>query len=93
MGSGAKSNMRKGFLIYEEMYNYSTIYEEVVSHNFAPDPISIYMRKSLFSFLSVCPLNYLLLATLEDCCERWQITGKEFQLSLHSTGFYLQNIV
>jgi hypothetical protein len=32
MGSVAKSYMRKGFLIYEEMRKYVTIYEEVISH-------------------------------------------------------------
>ncbi len=32
MGSGARSYMRKGFLIYEEMGKYLTIYEEAVSH-------------------------------------------------------------
>jgi hypothetical protein len=32
MGSGAKSYMRKGFLIYEEMRNLFPIYEEAVSH-------------------------------------------------------------
>jgi hypothetical protein len=34
MGSDAKSYMRKGFLIYEEMHKYvhHTVYEEVVSH-------------------------------------------------------------
>jgi hypothetical protein len=32
MGSGAKSYMRKGFLIYEEMHKYFTIDEEAVSH-------------------------------------------------------------
>jgi hypothetical protein len=32
MGSGAKSYMRKGFLIYEESTNILTIYEEVVIH-------------------------------------------------------------
>jgi hypothetical protein len=31
MGSGAKSYMRNGFLIYEEMRKYFTIYEEAVS--------------------------------------------------------------
>ncbi len=31
MGSGAKSYMRKGFLIYEEMRKYFTIYEEAVT--------------------------------------------------------------
>jgi hypothetical protein len=30
MVSGAKSYMRKGFLIYEEMRKYFTIYEEAV---------------------------------------------------------------
>ena len=41
MGLGAKSYMRKGFLIYEEMRKYFTIYEEADSHtvyDFAPDP-------------------------------------------------------
>jgi hypothetical protein len=32
MGLGAKSCMRKGFLIYEEMRKYLVIYEEAVSH-------------------------------------------------------------
>ncbi len=32
MGAVAKSHMRKGFLIYEEMRKYSVIYEEAVSH-------------------------------------------------------------
>jgi hypothetical protein len=32
MGSGAKSYMRKGFLIYEEIRKYLIIYEEAVSH-------------------------------------------------------------
>jgi hypothetical protein len=36
MGSGAKSYMRKGFLIYEEMRKYVTIYEEAV-YDFATD--------------------------------------------------------
>ncbi len=31
MGSGAKSYMRKGFLKYEEMRKYFTIYEVAVS--------------------------------------------------------------
>ncbi len=32
MGSVAKSYMRKGFLIYEEMRKYLVIYEEAISH-------------------------------------------------------------
>jgi hypothetical protein len=31
-GAVAKPYMRKGFLIYEEMLNYLTIFEEAVSH-------------------------------------------------------------
>jgi hypothetical protein len=31
MGSGAKSYMKKGFLIYEELRKYLVIYEEVVT--------------------------------------------------------------
>jgi hypothetical protein len=40
MGVVAKSFMRKGFLIYEEMRKYLTIYEEAVSniHDFATAP-------------------------------------------------------
>jgi hypothetical protein len=41
MGSGAKSYMRKGFLIYEEMHNYFTTEEAVSYHtlyDFAPNP-------------------------------------------------------
>ncbi len=36
MGSGAKSYLRKGFLIYEEMHKYVYIYEEGV-YDFAPE--------------------------------------------------------
>jgi hypothetical protein len=56
MGSVAKSYMRKGFLIYEEMRKYLTIYEEAVSHilyDFATDPFCILMRKTLIYYLSV----------------------------------------
>jgi hypothetical protein len=38
MGSSAKSYMRKGFLIYEEICKYLTLYEEAVSiYDVAPD--------------------------------------------------------
>jgi hypothetical protein len=47
VGEVAKSCRRKGFLIYEEMRKYLVIYEE------AAHWISLYMRKILFSFLSV----------------------------------------
>jgi hypothetical protein len=41
MGSVAKSCMRNGFLIYEEMRKYLTIYEEVVivTYDFETDPV------------------------------------------------------
>jgi hypothetical protein len=32
MGSGAKSYLRKGFLIFEEMRKFFSIYEKAVSH-------------------------------------------------------------
>jgi hypothetical protein len=32
MGSGAKSYLKKGFLVYEEMRKFFPIYEKVVSH-------------------------------------------------------------
>ncbi len=32
LGLGAKSDMRKGFLIYEDNANKSSFYEEAVSH-------------------------------------------------------------
>jgi hypothetical protein len=40
MGLGAKSNMRKDLLIYEEMRKYFIIYEDADSQicDFAPDP-------------------------------------------------------
>jgi hypothetical protein len=39
MGSSAKSYMRKGFPIYEEMRKFFSIYVEAVSHiSLAPDP-------------------------------------------------------
>ncbi len=39
-GSGAKSYLRKGFLIYEEMLNYLVRYRPIplVKYDFAPDP-------------------------------------------------------
>ncbi len=49
---GAKSYIRKGFLIYEKMCKYLDIYEEtVVVYDFATAPfwISLDMRKILFS--------------------------------------------
>jgi hypothetical protein len=57
MGSVAKSYMRQGFLIHEEMRKYLVIYirRSLVIYDFATDPvwISLYKRKILFSFLSV----------------------------------------
>jgi hypothetical protein len=38
VGSGAKSYMRKGFLIYEEMRKFSQMRRQLVIYDFAPDP-------------------------------------------------------
>ncbi len=56
MGAVAKSYMRKGFLIYEEMRKCLFIYEEAVSHTGLSNHslwIFLYMRTIVFSFLSV----------------------------------------
>ncbi len=56
MGAVAKSYMMKDFLIYEGKRKYLVKYEETVSHMrlcSAPFRISLYMRKILFSFVSV----------------------------------------
>ncbi len=53
MGLGAKSYMRKGFLIYEEMYKYFTIYEEAVSHTYMTLKFLIYEANFLFFFIRV----------------------------------------
>ncbi len=48
MGAVAKSYMRKGFLIYEEMRKYLVVYEEAVSHEWLCN-----RSLNFFSFLSV----------------------------------------
>ncbi len=57
MGAVAKSYMRKGFLIYEEMRKYLVIYEEAVSHiwlcNRSLLDFLIYEEKFVFVFISV----------------------------------------
>ncbi len=54
MGAVAKSYMREGFLIYEEMRKYLLIYEEAVSHiDFATAPFWIFLcmgKKLCFLF-------------------------------------------
>ncbi len=62
-GAVGESYMRKGFLLYEEMRKYLTMYEEAVSHavyDFAAAlfRISLYMWKILFSFLTVQKREY-----------------------------------
>ncbi len=65
MGSGAKSYMRKGFLIYEEMHKYfhhtvQYMRGAIVIYDFAPIPSEFpYVRgKVYFLFLSVWPHNF-----------------------------------
>ncbi len=56
MWSVAKSYMRKGFLIYEEMRKYLTIYETAVIYDFATDPFwnfLKYEKNLVFFFISV----------------------------------------
>ncbi len=50
MGSFAMSYKMKGFLIYEEVRNYLTIYEKAVSRIWlcATDPFLIYKENSIF---------------------------------------------
>jgi hypothetical protein len=58
MGSGAKSYMRKGFLIYEEMRKYFTIYEEAVSHISlcTPIPLNFLLYEEIFIFFFISVL-------------------------------------
>jgi hypothetical protein len=53
MGAFAKSYMRKGFLIYEEMRKYLVIYNEAVSHDFATAPFWIFLIYFVFFSISV----------------------------------------
>jgi hypothetical protein len=58
MGSGAKSYMRKGFLIYEEMRKIFTICKMAVSHSYKtlrPIPLNFlkYEENFIFFFISV----------------------------------------
>jgi hypothetical protein len=55
MGSVAKSYMRKGFLIYEEMRKYLIIYEEAVGHNMIRSLLNLLRiyEENFISFLSV----------------------------------------
>ncbi len=59
MGSGAKSYMRKGFLIYKEMHKYfqHIVYDEVVSHTYMtllqiPLNFLIYEKNFILFFIS-----------------------------------------
>ena len=61
MGAVGKSFMRKGFLIYEEMRKYYLyLRRPFIIYDFATASfwISLYMRKILFSFLSVYNRNF-----------------------------------
>jgi hypothetical protein len=58
MESGAKSYMRKGFPIYEEMRKFFPIYEEAVSHmTLQPIPLNflIYEENFMFFFIMCSP--------------------------------------
>jgi hypothetical protein len=49
----AKSYMRKGFLIHEEMRKYLTIYEEVISHIWFRNRFLIYQENLIFFFIGL----------------------------------------
>jgi hypothetical protein len=54
-GAVAKSYMRKGFQIYEEMCKYFPIYEEAVSHVYCSHILNflIYEENLIFFFIGV----------------------------------------
>jgi hypothetical protein len=65
MGAVAKSYMRKGFLIYEEIRKFLTIYEEAVSQiglcNCSLLNFLIYEENLIFFFISVyAAISYLI---------------------------------
>jgi hypothetical protein len=68
--------MRKGFLIYEEMRKYFSPYmrRPLVIYDFATAPlwISLYMRKTWFSFLLVFPGPVVIKKDDEPLCPVWQ---------------------
>ncbi len=72
MGSVAKSYLRKGFLIYEEMLKYLVIYEKAVSHiwlwNCSRLNFLIY-EEYLFSFLSVYYVDTVLRGIRSKICD------------------------
>ncbi len=81
-GAVAKSCMRKGFLIYEEMRKYFPMYEEAVSHVWLCNcpTLNILIRKIWFSFLSV----YCMVQV------KWHAGGKASGNSVYATtAFYL----
>ncbi len=62
MGAVAKSYMRKGFLIYEEIRKYLVIYEEAVSNiwlcNRSLLDFLIYEEKFVFFFISLISSSF-----------------------------------
>jgi hypothetical protein len=64
-GSGAKSYMRKGFPIYEEMCKYLVIYEEAVSHigHCTRSLLNFFIYEDFFSTVNV--ENY---PSQSSCC-------------------------
>jgi hypothetical protein len=53
MGAVAKSYMRKGFLMYEEIQKYLTIYESFMTLQQVLLNFLIYEENSIFFFISV----------------------------------------
>ncbi len=89
MGSVAKSYLKKGFLIYEEMRQYLAIYEEAVSHirlcNCSTLNFPIYEENLIFLFYQC--IEHSLSSTNTACTLRNTSCGDCSQVgtSLHST--------
>jgi hypothetical protein len=66
MGAVAKSYVTKGFLIYEEMRKYLTIYEEVVSYTV----YDFACNRSLLNFLLYEENSIFFISAV--FCESWQ---------------------
>jgi hypothetical protein len=89
-GAVAKSYMREGFLIYEEIRKYLTIYEEAVSYiwhcNCSIPSFLIYGENFIFFFISVGSLSQLL-----RCKDpRFSCLGKTTKKALSLEGWKVQ---
>ncbi len=93
--SVAMSYMRKGFLIYEEMRKYLTIFEEAFNHIWLCSRChlnSLYMRKIWFSFLSVYCCNQPKIITVTVFKTIWEWVSELACGPNFCTVFYITRI-